>query len=41
MNNRYDILKLAVRAAELFIDIMEVILTWLAERKEESSPDGN
>jgi len=37
---RTDILKLAVRSAELFIDIMEVIIQWLAARKEESQPEG-
>lgn len=35
--NRLEILKLAVRAAELFIDILETIIKWLAENRPESA----
>lgn len=34
--NRLQVLRMAVRAAELFIDIVETIAQWLADRQTES-----
>lgn len=34
-----NVLRLAVRAAELFIDLLEVVMEWLASFHTEPAPD--